>query len=205
MIRLESPPSGWISLAPGVRVDFAPIDRSMVRAARRAVRDFLAEHPDLGKEERQDAISDVFSAALIRRGICRWEGFGDPDGNAITPGQPVFIEQDGERIPYDPAILAGLKDNESPAIVITGLDLFMQRAVLVEAADDAWVLPWALQDAEKNVSAPSPDGISARATADMIIATSVVPAPKAKGKGAKRARTAKTSRERTPANPSGTS
>lgn len=175
MIRLEEPPHGWLTLMPGVRARFVPIDRVMVRAARRAVRLFLDDNPDLEEVDRQERVSDIFSQTLIRAGMREWEGIGDIDGNVIQPNTPG------------------------------ALDTFMQRAILVEAADDAYVLPWALQDAEKNVSAPSSDGISARATQDMTIATSAAPARKAKGKGAKPARTAKKSRVATPAKVSGTS
>ncbi len=205
MIRLEEPPSGWLPLLPGVRARFDPIDRVMVRRARRAVRDFIAANPDMDDADRQERVGDIFSQALIRAGMREWEGVGDADGNPTMPSQPLFIDHEGERIPYRAETLAELAGHERPAIVITALDLFMQRAILVEAADDAYVLPWALQDAEKNVSAPSSDGISARATQDMTIATSAAPAPRPKGKGAKRARTGKTSRAATRAKASGTS
>lgn len=205
MIRLEEPPHGWLTLLPGIRARFDPIDRRMVRRARRAVQGFLVSNPDLDEADRQEGISDIFSQTLIRAGLRDWEGFGDPEGNAIAPDTPVLIEHKGERLPYSLDLLAELDSHASPATVITGLDLFMARALLVEAADDAYVLPWALQDAEKNASAPLSAGTSARAMQATTIATSAVPAGKAKGKGARRARIAKTSRAPTRAKASGKS
>ncbi|MFD2428195.1 hypothetical protein ACFSUK_08185 [Sphingobium scionense] len=146
----------------------------MVRAARRAVRLFLDENPDLEEVDRQERVSDIFSQTLIRAGMREWEGIGDIDGNVIQPSTPG------------------------------ALDTFMQRAILVEAPTTPMSCHGRCRT-RKNVSAPSSDGISARATQDMTIATSAAPARKAKDKGAKPARTAKKSRVATPAKVSGTS
>ncbi|UAK24183.1 hypothetical protein [Sphingomonas nostoxanthinifaciens] len=65
-------------LLPGVRVEFAPIGRKAVRAARDAVREALGlDETDLV------GAADALSEELIRRGITAWEGVGDQDGNVI--------------------------------------------------------------------------------------------------------------------------
>ncbi|MGI4879906.1 MAG: hypothetical protein ACRYG4_20720 [Janthinobacterium lividum] len=56
----------------------------------------------------------------------------------------------------------------SPAMI----ELFLADPDSYEAADAAYVLPWARRDAEKNVSAPSPSGTSAGAMPGSDTATS---------------------------------
>lgn len=69
-------------LLPGVRVQFSPIGRKAVRAARDAVREALGiDEADLV------GAADALSEELIRRGITAWEGVGDMDGDSapVTP------------------------------------------------------------------------------------------------------------------------
>lgn len=175
MILLQAPPSGWITLIPGVRARFDPISRPMVRRARRAAQAWAAAHPDMDADEKAEGMGDAFTASIIAQGMREWEGIGDADGHPIQPGDEG------------------------------AMDMFLDRALLVDAADAAYVSPWVMQDAEKNVSAPSPDGISERATQATTIATCVAAGRKKKAAGAKNAHTANMNRARKRAKASGTS
>lgn len=133
---------GFTKLPCGVEIDFAPIDRSMVRAARRAVRKFIAKHPDLDDEELADETGDLFSGTLIRLGIRGWKGLGDTKGKLLGQPTPERIEE----VLADP--------------------------VLFDQIDAAYVVPWAKAAKEKNGSSPSPSGTSTGATRGKIIAGS---------------------------------
>lgn len=137
---------GWLTLPCGIALDMAPIDRTMVRAARRAVRRFHADHADMDADERGDEAADLFSATLIGLGLRGWRGLGDADGKVMGPPTPESIAA------------------------------FLADPVLFDQADAAYVIPWARTAQEKNASSPLPNGISAGATAGKIIAGSVAAA-----------------------------
>lgn len=176
MLKLGAAPNGWLDLLPGVRAQFAPIDRAMVRAARRAAAAFIQANPELDDDERREGAGDAFTAELIRRGLQDWEGVGDQNG------EPLPIDAEG------------------------ALDLFLAEPLLFEAADDVWVLPWARQAAEKNASSLSPAGTTKAGTGAKTTAGSAAKRTKTvapKGTGAKSARTESTSRKPTTAKRSG--
>lgn len=137
---------GFTKLPCGVEIDFAPIDRPMVRAARRAVRKFIAKHPDLDAEELADESGDIFSGTLIRLGIRGWKGLGDTKGKPLGPPTPERIED----VLADP--------------------------VLFDQIDAAYVVPWAKAAKEKNGLSPSPNGTSTGATQEKTIAGSAAAA-----------------------------
>lgn len=84
---------------------------------------------------------------------------------------------------------AGVPAEVTPETV----DLFLADVALFNAADSKYVAPFVLAQAEKNGSAPSPNGTSAGATAGQPIAGDAAP-PRAK-----RARTRSTRRKPTTA------
>lgn len=145
MYVLGNAAHGWLTLPSGVQIDFAPIERPMVRAARREVRAFIAANPDMPTEELADETSDIFSGSLIRQGIRGWKGLGNADGKLL--GQPT-------------------------SDLITE---FLADPVLFDQADAAYVLPWAQTAREKNVSSPSRNGISTGATRAKTTAISAAP------------------------------
>lgn len=182
MLKLGAAPSGWLDLLPGVRARFDAIDRPMIRAARRAASAFIVDHPDMEAEDRKEGAGDAFTAELIRLGLREWEGIGDP------AGQPLAVDAPG------------------------AVDQFLAEPLLFEAADQAWIVPWAAQAAEKNVSSPSPAGTSVTATGARTTAGSAAKRAKKAGKAAtgakpgaaaKNAPTASTSRAPTRAKRSG--
>jgi hypothetical protein len=138
---------------PAVRVAFAPVGPKALRQARRAVAEILRTG---GPDAMEDA-GDAFTQALIRAGIRAWEGIGNLAGEIVAPTHDVeHRDEDGALLRVEPGTIS----------------LFLADARLVEAADREYVLPWTRLDAEKNGYAPSPDGISARATAAPDIAGS---------------------------------
>lgn len=176
MIRLGALPHGWLDLLPGVRGFFDPITRPMVRAARRASAQFYAENVGLDEQVARDGAGDAFTAELIRQGLKDWEGVGNAAGDPLAVTDPGAIEA------------------------------FIAEPLLFEAADNKWVLPWAVQASEKNASSPSLAGTSKAATgAKTTAASPAKPARKADrpGTAAANARTGSTPRKRTKAKPSG--
>jgi hypothetical protein len=133
---------GFTKLPCGVQIDFAPIDRPMVRAARRAVRKFIAAHPDMDGDELADETGDIFSSTLMRLGIRGWKGLGDAKGKLMGQPTPERIEE----VLADP--------------------------VLFDQIDAAYVVPWARAAKEKNGSSPSRNGTSTGATQGKTIAGS---------------------------------
>lgn len=130
-----------------VRVQFAPIGRIALRAARRAAGEVYRE-ADLPEgddaplsTELLEAAGDALSDALLMAGIIAWEGVGDADGVSapVTP------------------------DN---------VRLFLADPLRFEALDAAYVRPFILKELEKNGSSPLPNGISAGATPEKAIAGS---------------------------------
>lgn len=142
---------GWLTLPCGVQIDVAAIDRPMVRAARRAVRKFIADNQDMPADELADETADLFSATLIRLGLRGWKGLGDVAGKPI--GKPTTET----------------------------VDAFLADPLLFDQADAAYVLPWAEGTQEKNGSSPSPNGISTGATRAKTIAGSPARRPKGSG------------------------
>ncbi|MGW8204403.1 hypothetical protein ACWGM0_17890 [Sphingomonas bisphenolicum] len=131
--------------SPAVRVQFAPIGRVALRAAKRAAGSCyvgLDLSPDDNKPLPPEVIEqagDALSDSLLRSGIIGWEGVGDAHG---------------EPVPLTP-------DN---------LDLFLADPTRWEALDSAYVRPFMLRELEKNVSSLSRNGISAGATQEKAIA-----------------------------------
>jgi hypothetical protein len=131
---------------PAVRVTF-PAQPTLLalRAGRRAVGDALRA----GGPDADERAADAFTVALIRHSILSWEGIGDADGNPVEPTADVEIhDETGALVAVEPGTISA----------------FLAEPRLVEAADEKWVLPWTLLDAEKNGWSLSPNGISAGAT-----------------------------------------
>ena len=130
---------------PAVRVQFAPIGRIALRAARRAAGEAcqdmaLPEDEDAPlSPELMDLAGDALSESLLMSGIVAWEGVGDADGNPapVTP------------------------DN---------LRLFLADPLRFDRLDEAYVRPFVLRELEKNGLSPSPNGISTGATPEPTIA-----------------------------------
>lgn len=130
---------------PAVRVTF-PAQPTLLalRAGRRAVGDALRA----GGPDAEERAADAFTVALIRHSILSWEGIGDADGNPVEPTADVEIRDE-----------AGVVTEVVPGTI----SAFLAEPRLVEAADEKWVLPWTMLDAEKNGLSLSPNGISAGA------------------------------------------
>lgn len=125
--------------SPAVRVQFAPIGRVALRAAKRAAGACYVDL-DLSPDDNQplppeviEQAGDALSDSLLRSGIIGWEGVGDAHG---------------EPVPLTP-------DN---------LDLFLADPSRWEALDSAYVRPFMLRELEKNASSLSRNGTSAGAT-----------------------------------------
>lgn len=77
----------WLDLVPGVRVEVEPISVASMLIAREAVAGVLAPG-DAAEGEDPREVNARASVALVRtlcrRGIRRWEGVGDADGNAVA-------------------------------------------------------------------------------------------------------------------------
>jgi hypothetical protein len=131
---------------PAVKVTF-PAQPTLLalRAGRRAVADALRA----GGPDANERAADAFTAALIRHSILSWEGIGDADGNPVEPTADVELRD------YDGSLIE---------VVPGTISAFLAEPRLVEAADEKWVLPWTMLDAEKNGWSLSPNGISAGAT-----------------------------------------
>lgn len=125
--------------APAVRVQFAPIGRIALRAARRAAGEiYRAATGDQDDDaplsmELLEAAGDALSDSLLMSGIIAWEGVGDAAGN-VAPVTPETIA------------------------------LFLADPVRFEKLDNAYVQPFVRRQMEKNGLSPSPNGISAGAT-----------------------------------------
>jgi hypothetical protein len=77
----------WLDLVPGVRVEVEPISVAAMLIAREAVAEVLAPGEEMEGEDPR-AVNARASVALVRalcrRGIRRWEGVGDADGNPVA-------------------------------------------------------------------------------------------------------------------------
>ncbi len=141
---------------PAVKVTF-PAQPTLLalRAGRRAV----AEALRAGGPDANERAADAFTEALIRHSILSWEGIGDEAGEPVEPTPDVdILDEAGVRIGVEPGTISA----------------FLAEPRLVEAADEKWVLPWTMLDAEKNGWSLSPNGISAGATPAVDTASSPV-------------------------------
>ncbi|MBW6524419.1 hypothetical protein KZ810_13000 [Sphingomonas sp. RHCKR47] len=139
---------------PPVKVTF-PAQPSLLslRAARRATVEALRG----GGAEAEERAADAFTTTLIRHNIVSWSGIGDADGKPVEPTQDVeHRDVDGNVTSVEPGTIS----------------MFLAEPRLVEAADQLWVLPWAMADAEKNGLSLSPNGTSAGATQEADTASS---------------------------------
>jgi len=78
MYQVASPALSQLEILPGVTVEFHPITRAAVRAARKAAQLVLADDP-----EAKEAAGDAYSAQLIGLGLAGWSGIAGPDGKAL--------------------------------------------------------------------------------------------------------------------------
>ena len=130
MIRLNlTAAPAWLTLAPGLRLQVAPLTTALMVSARA---DPAIEA--LPETAAQEEMALAMAKAVARRAVLDWEGVGDDAGDAV----PV-----------------------SPK----GVDALLEIWPIFEAFQTQYVAKGLILDAEKNVSAPSPSGPSAGATA----------------------------------------
>lgn len=178
MLKLSSGPF-WLDIAPGVRIEFDPIDPAAFIMARHAARAALKGGGDDAGVRSQVA----FTCYLAQRGIRSWEGVGDAEGVPVEPTRDQVIK--GE---------AG----EADRVVAGTISRLLNHYPAFEAIDRLYVGPVLLEEAEKNVSSPSRTGPTATAT------TTAEAAAKTTGPTAKPARSRSTPRKRKPASSPGT-
>ena len=130
MIRLNlTAAPEWLELAPGLRLQVAPLTTALMVSARAdPAIDAMLEGAS------QEELALAMAKALARRAVLDWAGVGDDAGNVV----PVSPE---------------------------GIDALLEIWPVFEAFQTQYVAKGLILDAEKNVSAPSPNGPSARATA----------------------------------------
>ena len=130
MIRLNLTASpSWLTLAPGLRLQVAPLTTALMVSARA---DLAIEALPEGASQEELALA--MAKAVARRAVLDWEGVGDDAGNLL----PVSPE---------------------------GIDALLEIWPVFEAFQTQYVAKGLILDAEKNVSAPLPNGPSAGATA----------------------------------------
>jgi hypothetical protein len=155
MMVVQKPKEGHLSTEPvwtpvmGAQVLFAPIDRAMVRRARRAAREALGTSDgggELSIEALVDELGSNFSVALITEGARDWKDVGsqrfDEDGEPVLiDGKPVF-----DPLPFTPE----------------NLSIALADPFTFEAFDEAYVMPFVTRERERaepgNGSAASPSG-----------------------------------------------
>jgi hypothetical protein len=130
MIRLNmtSAPD-WLTLAPGLRVQVAPLTTALMVSAR--ADPAIETLPETASREE---LALAMAKAVARRAVLDWEGVGDEAGNALK-------------------------------ISPEGIDAFLNIWPIFEAFQTLYVAKGLILDAEKNVSAPLPNGPSAGAKA----------------------------------------
>jgi hypothetical protein len=129
MIRLNlTATPTWLTLAPGLRLQVAPLTTALMVSAR--ADPAIEALPDTATQEE---LALAMAKAVARRAVLDWEGVGDDAGNII----PVSPE---------------------------GIDALLEIWPVFEAFQTQYVARGLLLDAEKNVSAPLPNGPSAGAT-----------------------------------------
>jgi hypothetical protein len=167
----------WLSVM-GAQVLFAPIDRKMMRAARRAaVKSLRGEDAEEGEEaadapaaEQLEELGDALSVALILAGARDWKDvclMAGPDDEGA--GEPLAFSREN-------------------------LEHALSDPLTFEAFDQAYVMPFVMRERTKNVSAASQSGTGEAAMPGDDTASS--PAKRAKRAGASSARTG--SKSRTP-------
>lgn len=181
----------WL-LVMGASILFDPIDRPMMRRARRAALKALArpeedETVDVDPVVQLEDLGDALSLALIREGARDWRDVAIKLLN--EDGDPVLI--DGDPV-FD--VLAFTPEN---------LDMLLTDPVIFDAIDAVYVMPFAQRERAKNGFAASPNGTGVAAMPGADIVSSPAP-PAAIGRsGARRARTGSTKPKRKPRTASG--
>ncbi len=162
---------------PAVTATFAPQPSPLsLRAARRAA----AAEMRNGGPEAEERAGDAFSAAVIRHNLRAWTGIGGADGEPVEPTPDREIRNEADEV-------TGVEPGTISA--------FLADPRLFEAADEKYVLPWVLKDAEGNGLSASPSGTGEAGTqADDIASSSATPggpddAASAPTKSKKRGRT----------------
>lgn len=168
----------------GAQVQFAPIDRTMLRRARRAALKALGRDEHEGSdaasaEDQLEELGDALSYALLMQGILDWRDVCEMvDGDDAGAGTALACT------------------DENKAMVLSD-------PITFDAFDAVYVVPFAARERAKNASAASPSGTGAAATGASNTARSPAK-PKRKG-AVKDVRTAsKPRRTKTPKS-SGTS
>ncbi|MFV1919137.1 hypothetical protein VPH46_06860 [Sphingomonas sp. MJ1 (PH-R8)] len=166
--KAEGP--AWLPVM-GAQVLFDPIDRKMMRAARRAAVKALRgedaaeadEAGDAPASEQLEELGDALSVALILAGALDWKDVCRmADGEDTSAGEPLpFSRENLEHALSDPLIF--------------------------DAFDQAYVMPFVMRERTKNVSAASQSGTGEAATPESGTASS--PAKPEKAAGAKPVRT----------------
>ncbi|MFZ3484211.1 hypothetical protein [Sphingomonas sp. 3-13AW] len=173
--KAEGP--AWVPVM-GCQVLFAPVDRKMMRAARRAaIKAIRGQEPEEGEEaadappaEQLEELGDALSVALILAGARDWKDvclMAGPDDEG--PGEPLPFSREN-------------------------LEYALSDPLTFEAFDQAYVMPFVQRERTKNVSAASHLGTGEAAMPVNDTASS--PAKRAKRGGASSARTG--SKSRTP-------
>ncbi|MBM3929147.1 MAG: hypothetical protein FJ335_11940 [Sphingomonadales bacterium] len=162
----------------GAEVLFAPIDRAMLRRARRAALrargdEDAATGPERSASEQIEELGDAFSHALIVEGVRDWRAVGvqrmDGDVPVLVHGEPVFDD-----LPFT-------ADN---------LAMVLSDPIAFDAFDDAYVIPFVT--AERQIAAPgngfaaSPSGIGEAGTRASGTVTSAAKPKRQGGAGAVR-------------------
>ena len=76
----------WLELAPGLRLQLAPLSTAIMLAARAEI-----AAADLPADASNDDLSMIGAKAIARRAVLAWEGVGDADGNPV-PVTPEGID-----------------------------------------------------------------------------------------------------------------
>ncbi len=165
----------WLPVM-GASILFAPIDRAMMRRARRAALLLVGrdEHgPELAETDavaNLEDIGDALSHALIMAGVRDWR---DVAVQRLDDGEPS-LDDEGATI-FDPL-----------PFTAENLARLLADPVTFDAFDAAYVVPFARREREKNVSAALPNGTGEAATtatniaataATRIVSGDAMPAP----------------------------
>lgn len=176
MLIAPTPPTEEWKPVMGAEVLFAPIDRRMMRRARRAALAALGrpegggENSDDGRtaSEQIEELGDELSHAILMEAIRDWRGV------------VVERQEGGETATAELPCTA-----ENKALVLSD-------PVYFDAFDQAHFVPFVLKERAKNAPAGSPPGISTKATPAKVIARKPAPRARKAGRGAKPAPTANT-------------
>lgn len=163
----------------GAEILFAPIDRAMLRRARRAALKALGREGDAATEgdtdehalDQLEELGDALSFALIMEGARDWRDVASQ--RLDEQGEPVLDAKGNAQFDLLPFTAENLAATLSDPIVF-------------EAFDAAYVMPFAARERAKNGFAASQNGTGEAAMQGNGTASS----PVAREKGAKRAPTA---------------